>query len=194
MIVIAAPRCGGSIFTYNLALKHNLIFAGETKSLYLKNYLRFRPSKEFIHETNNQPRFEEDEWIDTIKNPNKYAILANFRDSSMLLPQADYLLLRRNFNNIIGSWIKFNRKNYEFYNLEFSKEAVSIDVLNIIHTIYGICVWSKKTGMPITWYEDHFQTPDYPLTDELNYYVSRISKTNLADLFVECGGYPPQYY
>lgn len=194
MIVISIPRCGGTKFTYDLSIKHNLQFVGETKSIYVSNYLKHKPSKPYIHELPNQVMFDENYWIDTIINPQKYAILANHRDISMLFPIADYFLMRRSFNNMIGAYLKWLDMNEVFYNTTYTKEVRKMEIYYVIHNIYAICLWCKKTNKKITWYEDHFHTPDYILDENLNFYVSMINHTNLEELFVEVGGTRPQYF
>lgn len=192
MIVVAAPRCGGTKFTYDLSIKHNLIFLGETRTNYIEGYTKYKQFKTFVHE-HGQPMHSADVWIDSLHHPEKYAILANQLDIGMVLPKADYLLLRRNFNNIIASMIKFLGKGEDFYNIKFDDAAKAWEVRVVINNVYAMCLYSLKTGKKITWYEDHFNTPDYPITDELAKYVSIIGSTSLSDLFVTVGGLKPIY-
>lgn len=193
MIVIAAPRCGGTIFTSDLAKKLNLIFVGETKALYVQGYLKDRLMKPHLHETKNQPLHSVDLWIDTIINPNKYAILLNQRDSYPVFPKANYFLLRKNFNNIVGSYLKWLKWTENFYQFKMSIDNKITEIHHLIHTIHSICLWCKNTNTAITWYEDFYHTPNYELTEELNFYVKIIHKTNLENIFIECGGNQPEY-
>jgi hypothetical protein len=188
VIVIAAPRCGGTKFTQDLAVKHTLHYVGEVTPIYITNYLTsYRPSKDFIHEL-SQSMHTEDKWIDALTNPDKYAILLNGHDISMNLPRADFILLRRSLPNIIASWIKYLGWNEQFYKMTIDPNVKRYEVNLLVHDIYAMCLYSLKTGKQITWYEDHFQTPDYEITAELKQYLNIIKRTSLDKLFVKVGG------
>ena len=188
MIVVAAPRCGGTKFTQDLAVKYNLQYIGEVTPIYIHNYLvTYKPSKDYIHEL-SQSMHTEDAWIDALTYPDKYAILLNGHDISMHLPRADFILLRRSLPNIVASWIKYLGWNEQFYKTTINHNVKRYEINRIIHDIYSMCLYSMKTGKKITWYEDYFQTPEYEITDELQQYVNLIDRTSLEQLFVKVGG------
>lgn len=193
MIVIAAPRCGGTVFTMDMSKKHNVEFVGQVHSpKYVETYYKTKRNNEkvLIHETQSQPVFTEEQYFDIMINHQKYGILANGVDNTLLLHQADYLLLRKNLFNIFASLDKYFKKIASSFNNPnaVDPERVKWDFVMRLNAIYNICLYAKKSNKKITWYEDFYHTPDYELTEDLFHKLHFIKNTNVEELFIEMGG------
>lgn len=192
MITVTVPRCGGTIFCLDLAKKFNLKFAGQAYSpKFVDDYYKVRrPNwKKISHETNAQPEFQRQHYLDVIVNPGQYSILFNGVDNALILPQADYLLLRKNIYNTFASYYKYLKiLNQQFNQPTLDHQRLMWDFSLRFNCIYNICVFSLHTGKKITWYEDHYTSPDYQIDSEVLQYFAIIKQTNLDQIFVEAGG------
>lgn len=177
-----------------MADKHGLIFAGQAYSpKYVDGYYKNkRPNwKSITHETQQQPTFQPTEYVDVVHNSQKYAILYNGVDNALLLPYADYFLLRRNLYNAFASYHKYLKILGETFNQPtLDHNRLMWDFNLRFNCVYNICLYSMRFQKPITWYEDHYNTPDYEPDEEILKYFRIVGQTNLDTLFVEAGGSP----
>ena len=192
MLVITIPRSGGTIFTYDLSRKFNLEFAGQVHSPnYVEGYYK-TPSpnwKELTHETKLQPKFTPEKYYDIMIHPEKYAILYNGADNSLLLKDADYLLLRRNLYNNFASYIKYHsviQKEFGYSSIDYNRLAWDFSLR--LNCVYNICLYSLYSGKKISWYEDYYTTADHDIDETILKYFRAVHQTSICDIFVKVGG------
>lgn len=160
MIVCSLPRCGATKYCLDLQHKTGLKFIGELNPIYIQEY--GDTVKREHHETNFQPNYTKEEYIEALCNHDKMIVLAN-QSPHLLVPQCDRVVLRKNMRNSFLSLANFFIKCRPYL-----KSAGIIQHLFLtFQSYYGVLCYLSRHEKPIVWYEDYFGINDTttPLLD-----------------------------
>jgi len=158
MIVVATPRSGATKICMDLAEKNNLKFLDE---LIPRNMTDLRLPKEASHETGYGVRFTREEWISGLKNEPGYLSLCNNPGSDLMLPKADYVVMRKNLKNTIYSWINYQTKTNRSLRGTRGRAVSYFFTVQVIELAYGIIQYClADDNVNIIWYEDYFPDVD----------------------------------
>ena len=158
MIVCSLPRCGATKFCIDLESKLQLKFIGELHPVHLNN-----TRKADVHETHYQPLLTPELFADILNNNDDYIVLVN-QHSYLLLPQASYVVLRRDMKQAALSLANFLIKMYPGI-----KPAGIIHQLELMrHDYTAIMAYIDKYPKDVIWYEDYYglYETQTPLLDE----------------------------
>jgi len=146
MIVCSLPRCGATKFCLDLERDTKIKFVGELNPIHINN-----STKQTHHETNFQPSFTPSEFATYLHNHKGYIVLVNV-NSYMLLPEASFVMLRKNMRNAALSYANFLIKMYPGIKPAAILHQIQIMRLDQI----GIVSYLKSYPKPIVWYEEYY--------------------------------------
>lgn len=160
MIVIATPRSGATKFCIDLAEETGLEFFGEMHTAHIADYPPTHiqlHNKGQEHETRLQRSWEAGDYMKSLSNIDQYVALANAGDTTNLLPFADYLICRKDHENLYKSILNFTVK----LNPDIDLNGFAFIYGKTLFNNYASMLdYSYHTGKPIQWYEDLFPSAD----------------------------------
>lgn len=157
MIVATFPRTGATKFCIDLAAKHDLPFIGELSPVYSPDVgMNGYPNKKENHECPNcQPQPTLRQFVkymdskNSIKQINRYAYL--------IVDQANYILLRRDFYHVAESIVGLLYRSGVTH-----QEFIAVMLKEIFCETSALLEWCMAhPERKITWFEDYFPEFDH---------------------------------
>jgi len=158
----------------DLAEEKGLKFIGELTPRNLRTNTRYR--KDLLHETQFEMEFDRKLYTAAINRSDEYVTLVNFVGAELLLPDAEFVVMRKDLRKMIRSFVYFYMKTLRLSEtLDTNMTGLKLAISQVLDLTKGITNYLIETpDKRIVWYEDYFPDvdTDHDLSDNLTFIVN----------------------
>ena len=159
MIVVAAPRSGGTIYCIGLAQQLQVPFAGEISWRWVEGLSGDSKAKQQLHETGNQPVYSLPQYLEHVEDiaagGSKAVYLINAQ-VELALPLADRFLLRRDAPAACMSLADVMLKAGSAVNEQALLQHIYSSIDELLRTHRLIAAFAQRHDRQIEYFEDLF--------------------------------------